>query len=256
MKKLFILLAAVLTFITTAFAQIGSATADLVFTPVTPCRLFDTRTTSGGTGPIVGGAAKNFVVWGATSFAAQGGAATNCGIVAGANTASIAVNMTVVLPPTAGFITAYPTGVTRPNAAALNFNAGDIRGNMVIVNVAQTGATNLSVYSTSTTDLVGDVVGFYSKPVATALDCTAVSDGNTTVPASVALQSVTAPFCDAGYSKTATSCSFFGTQLVVRRTETSSLDVTGATSSCTYDNPAPTAQNVFITSTCCRIPGR
>ena len=43
MKKLFIVLAAMLTFTSTAFAQLGSLASDLVYTPVTPCRIFDTR---------------------------------------------------------------------------------------------------------------------------------------------------------------------------------------------------------------------
>ena len=214
----------------------------------------DTRN-AGGT--IPSGTARGFRAWG-TSFAAQGGSATSCGIPQNTNIAALDINMVVVGTAADGYITAYPYGpLTPPNASTLNYLAGAVLANGATVKVSQTSlAFDWNLFTSATTHFVADVVGYYSKPVATALDCTAVSDGNTTVPASIALQSVTAPFCDAGYSKTATSCSFFGTQLVVRRTETSSLDATGATSSCTYDNPAPTAQNVFITSTCCRIPGR
>jgi hypothetical protein len=251
MKKLVLLLTAALTFVTTAFAEIGSPSSDLVFTPVTPCRLFDTRTTSGGTGPIAAGAAKDFAVWGATSFAAQGGAATNCGIAAGANTASIAVNMTVVLPAAGGYITAYPTGVTRPLAAALNFNAGDVRGNMVIVKVAQTGATNLSVYSTSTTELVGDVVGYYSKPVATALECTDSGsfqiilngfDGFLYASASCPTSySATAPYC---YNNNVANVSSTGG------------GTNGVLTFCSFRNLSGASASVFVGATCCRIPGR
>ncbi len=251
MKKLFILLAAVLTFTTTAFAQIGSADKDLVFTPITPCRIVDTRSAGGA---VLAGSTRVFKAWGA-NYTAQGGSLTNCGLLQSNDVAALALNLVVVAPSADGYVTAYPVGVARPNASTLNYKPNDVLANSAILKVNQT-TSDWNLYSLATTHLVVDVVGYYSKPAPTALECLSVSDGNTTVPASIALQSVTAPFCDAGYSKTATSCSFFGNQLVVRRTETSSLDATGATSSCTYDNPAPTAQNVFITSTCCRIPGR
>jgi hypothetical protein len=250
MKKLysvFRVLAALLTFTSTAFAEIGSASSDLVFTPVTPCRLFDTRTTSGGTGPIPGGSAKDFAVWGTASFAAQGGAATNCGITAGADTASIAVNMTVVLPAAGGYITAYPTGVLRPLAAALNFNAGDVRGNMVIVKVAQTGATNLSVYSTSTTELVGDVVGYYSQPVATALECFIVNGTVTVVPAFSVGINVLPPSCPANAFKTASYCATFSFDTVLMGFNSAA---------CNFKNPSAVSTSVRHDINCCRIPGR
>ncbi len=47
-----------------------SVTVDLVFTPVTPCRIIDTRLAGG---PIAGGTTRNFAVAGAAGFAAQGG---------------------------------------------------------------------------------------------------------------------------------------------------------------------------------------
>jgi hypothetical protein len=247
MKKLFLFLAAALTFAITSFAQIGSLSSDLVFTPVTPCRLFDTRTSFGGTGPIAAGGTKDFAVWGVSSFSAQGGAASNCGIVAGAYTASVAVNMTVVLPVTAGFITAYPTGVARPLAAALNFSAGDVRGNMVIVKIAQTGATNLSVYSTSTTELVGDVVGYYSKPVATALECMETTQTQVTILAG-AINAAIAPGCPVGYTSVVILCDASSFDLPLR---------TGGTGDgCASKNNTAISQTIFASRRCCRIPGR
>ena len=127
MKFFFVVLAATLTFTSTAFAQIGSVASDLVYTPVTPCRIFDTRTSAGGTGPIPAAGTKNFMILGQASYASQGGAASNCGITASINTAAVAVNFTVVSPATPGYITAYPFGTTKPTAATVNFNAGDVR---------------------------------------------------------------------------------------------------------------------------------
>ena len=54
MKKTFWTLFLLVTVCSSAFAQLGSADKDLVYTPVTPCRVLDTRTTQGGTGAIAG----------------------------------------------------------------------------------------------------------------------------------------------------------------------------------------------------------
>lgn len=247
MKKISVLLATMLVFAPTAFAQIGNASSDLVFTPVTPCRIFDTRTSQGGTGPIPAAGTKGFAVWGQTSFAAQGGSASNCGLIASSNTAAVAVNLTVVLPATGGFITAYPSGVAVPNAATVNFNAGDVKGNFTIVKVQQAGAApNLNVYSASLTDVVGDVVGFYSKPVATALECEVTS--RTTVP--IAINDVaasTAPLCATGYTETATNCSASGYEVSFARQ---------GDGVCSARNNGGTSRDISAWRTCCRIPGR
>jgi hypothetical protein len=250
MKKLYIFLVAMLTFTTAAYAQIGSLSSDLVFTPVTPCRLFDTRPSQGGTGPIPAAGTKGFAVWGQASFAAQGGAATNCGVVAAANTAAVAVNLTVVLPTTAGFITAYPTGAAQPLAATVNFNAGDVKGNFAIVKVQQTGAApSLNVYSTSTVDVVGDVVGYYSKPVATALNCTIVSGVATNIAAG-AYASLPTLFCPANFTTMGLSISA-GENVLVADSYTS-----GNAGQIFVRSLSANAQNVTAKLQCCQIPGR
>lgn len=247
MKKSIVLTLALITSTLSAYAQIGSASSDLVFTPVTPCRIFDTRTSQGGTGPIPAAGTKGFAVWGQTSFAAQGGSTSNCGLVANSNTAAVAVNLTVVLPAAGGFITAYPSGVTVPNAATVNFNAGDVKGNFTIVKVQQAGAApNLNVYSTSLTDVVGDVVGFYSRPVATALECQVTN--RTTVP--IAINDVaasTAPLCATGYTETATNCSASGYEVSFARQ---------GDGICSAKNNGGTSRDISAWRTCCRIPGR
>src|SRR5688572_4912342 len=62
---------------TTAFAQNG----DLVFTTVTPCVVFDTRSSFGGPGPFAPEQERSFHIVGSSSnFAAQGGNPGGCGI--------------------------------------------------------------------------------------------------------------------------------------------------------------------------------
>ena len=250
MKKLFIVLAAMLTFTSTAFAQLGSLASDLVYTPVTPCRIFDTRTSQGGSGPIAAGGTKNFFIWGQSSYAGQGGAASNCGITAGSNTAAVAVNFTVVSPATPGFITAFPFGTTRPQAATVNFNAGDVRGNFSIAKNAQGGASDLSVFSTSNVEVVGDVVGYYSAPISVgSLVCANVSATSTSV---AGFQTITAT-CTTGIV-TGGSCDTSNSNA---KPNTGSFITANGWGCETNNYPGnTTAATITSTARCCRIPGR
>jgi hypothetical protein len=152
---------------TLASAQLGSLSTDLVYTPVTPCRIIDTRNAGIASGVLTAGLpARGFIGWGA-SYANQGGAASNCNIPANTDTAAIVVNFTVVSPSASGYITAYPSGAAQPLAASLNFNASDVKGNNAILKLNQTGTlTHFNIYTTSTTHLVADVVGYYARPLA------------------------------------------------------------------------------------------
>lgn len=246
MKKLFVVLAAMLTFTSTAFAQLGSLASDLVYTPVTPCRIFDTRTSQGGTGPIAAGGTKNFSIWGVSSYAGQGGAASNCGITANLDTAAVAVNFTVVSPATPGFITAFPFGVTRPQAATVNFIAGDVVGNFSIAKNAQSGLSHLSIYSTSNVEVVGDVVGYYARPVATALQCIDVAGPAVSVPASHQDFQLVAPACTAGF--TSVGIDFTSGGQLLRKD--------GLRNYLYVRNSSTSAQSATPYAACCRVPGR
>ena len=241
------------TFASTAFAQLGSSATDLVYTPVTPCRVFDTRPSQGGTGPIGAGGTKSFVIWGVSSYAAQGGSATNCGLTASGNTAAVAINVTVVTPASGGFVTAYPAGGVLPTAATVNFQAGDIaRGNFTIAKVRQSGTPDLSVYSTSNADVVGDVVGFYAKPVLTPLEVTEVS----TATSQTTFFSVTSGACPSNYSVTGA-----GHDWTAGATDVWFWQVSPRTASndviCRGNvNRGGAASTITCTAICGRIPGR
>lgn len=146
---------------------LASLSSDLVYTPLTPCRILDTRNPGAATGPLIGGAeARSFVGWD-NSYTFQGGDNTNCGLPYSISNAAIVVNFAVVYPSTAGYITAFPADKTRPIAATVNFVAGDVKGNNTILKLNQTtGQADFKVYSYATTDLVADVVGYYATPVA------------------------------------------------------------------------------------------
>jgi Protein of unknown function (DUF1566) len=168
MKKLILMATALLTVMTSAFAQLGSLSNDLVFTPVTPCRIIDTRNAAAGI--LTAGTSRGFMGWNG-NYTAQGGASTNCNLPFSTNNAAIVVNFTVVSPATGGYITVFPgDAASVPLAATLNFNAGDVKGNNAVLKLNQSGAgVDFGIYTTSTTHLVADVVGYYAKPVAVPL---------------------------------------------------------------------------------------
>jgi len=82
---------------------------------------------------------------------------TSLGVPSTATAASL--NVTVVTPGAAGFITVYPCGVARPNASNLNFVAGDVVPNGVVAPIGSNGSVCL--YSSQTTDLIVDVAGWF-----------------------------------------------------------------------------------------------
>jgi len=84
---------------------LGEATNDLVFVPVTPCRIIDTRLAGG---VIPANTVRSFDVTAVSDYSFQGGAASNCGGTGAAGSfAAAAINFTVVTPAGAGFITAF-----------------------------------------------------------------------------------------------------------------------------------------------------
>jgi hypothetical protein len=75
------------------------------------------------------------------------------------NATAVALNVTVVTPSGAGFITVWPCGVPRPLASNLNFVAGDVVPNGVIASVGSNGS--VCFYSSSATDVIVDVAGWF-----------------------------------------------------------------------------------------------
>lgn len=259
MNKLFLILFSILAMATSAFAQLGSLDKDLVYTPVAPCRLFDTRPSQGGTGPITAAGVKNVLVWGQSSYAAQGGAPSDCGLLAaGSNVAAVAVNLTVVTPAAGGFVTAYPFGTALPTAATVNFQTGDIaRGNFMVAKINQ-GASlfHLTIYSTSLADVVGDVVGYYSKPVSTgSLECIGTPIKTVSIAANSNLY-VNANSCPTGYYTITPICDAGSASgLFMKASGLLSGNPSNA-AYCSFINTSSVARDTFTASTCCRIPGR
>ncbi|WP_427129311.1 hypothetical protein [Pseudarthrobacter sp. S9] len=113
------------------------------FTPVAPTRLLDTRTTSA----VAADSPVSFKVAGVNGIPAK--------------VAAVVFNLTVTQSRSFGFITAYASGATRPNASNLNFAAGQTVPNLVTVPVGADGKVTLFNRSSGTSQLIADVTGYY-----------------------------------------------------------------------------------------------
>jgi hypothetical protein len=117
--------------------------------PITPARVLDTRAGLG---------APKKKVTGNSAISVQ---VTGHGGVPVTGVAAIEANVTVVGPSQAGFITAYPSGATRPTASMLNYDTGQIVANSTTIKVSDTG--ELSLYTGwGTTDLILDITGYWT----------------------------------------------------------------------------------------------
>jgi hypothetical protein len=156
-----------------------------------------------------------------------------------------------VNPGAAGFITAYPLNTPQPLASSLNYAAGDVVGNEVVVKLDLGGATaEMNVYSFAQTHLVGDIVGYFAPPVATPVQC--VDTTITQVIQQNAGANFYSPSCPAGYTVTGGGCTSnsYATRLVSFKTEAVTNN-----QFCSYYNEALTTE-VMAYARCCRIPGR
>jgi hypothetical protein len=152
---------------------------NLVFVPVTPCRVIDTRH---GGGPLAAGTPRTFLFRGPTQdYTSQGGSAGGCGIP-DLNTGdsspnfqniakAVAINVVAVNPGGAGDLRAWPAGLpSPPSASILNYAAvaGLNIANGIIVpmcgEVAAAPCANGDITfraDVSGAHLVVDVVGYF-----------------------------------------------------------------------------------------------
>ena len=121
------------------------ATGPLGFYRVPLCRAVDTR----GINPLVSGTPQTFTIGG------------TCNVPQTAR--AIAVNLTVVVPSTAGFLTVYPSGTPAPLASTLNFARAQTRSNNTILPLASFGRfdAKAGLPGGGKLDLVVDVVGYF-----------------------------------------------------------------------------------------------
>ena len=149
-----ILFAAGIALVSLASSALGAGPYQ--YFAITPCRIVDTRTTFRVTNAA-------FV-----DFTVKGGP---CGLPSDAVAASL--NVTVVAPTAAGYLSIWPFGVSPPNVSTMNYAAGDpaIANGAIVLLTAGTPDLTLNigpcpggcpaVTATYQTDVILDVTGYF-----------------------------------------------------------------------------------------------
>ena len=218
---------------------------NMVFTPITPCRIADSRSSSAG--KLTANVARTYRNYAASG---QGGtAACNAGpgpgMTAGTPSA-LALTLTATQAEAGGWLTVAPAGASGVTSA-LNFVPGVDIAASTVVKSAGTGPGNVDFQITpaAAVHVIVDLLGFYAKSEPAALDCTTVASASTAIPAGTGSTTIFAPSCAAGYTQTATFCSSNNRGAVLR-------DVVA--SSCQYDQGSAASSGNAYTR-CCRVPG-
>jgi hypothetical protein len=130
------------------FAPPGVSGA-LVFYPLAPCRIADTRNPDGPFGgPIVAfGVARSFPI-----------PAGGCGVPSTA--AAYSLNLTVVPSGALQYLTTWPTGSQQPLVSTLNSFDGSVVANAAIVPAGTGGA--ISVFTAGQTHVIIDINGYFA----------------------------------------------------------------------------------------------
>lgn len=115
-----------------------------------PDRLVDTRSGFGAPkAPVAAGGSIGVQITGAD------GGELPAGI------AAVALNVTAVAPQAGGYLTVYPDGTARPTASNVNFGAGQVIANSVVVPVGADGKIRIFNGSIGGTNVLVDIVGYY-----------------------------------------------------------------------------------------------
>jgi hypothetical protein len=229
---------------------LGSASLDLVYTPVNPCRALDTRYATGyWLGPWAANSGRSVQLTDPI-IAGQGGLAA-CGIPWGP-TKAVVLNIVAVGPPLYGDLRIYPYGGALPNASILNYSPYQNVANAVVAPICLNCGYDLNIVTdASATDVVVDVLGYFAAPIVTPLDCVTTANTNTSVLAGANF-AIDTLACAAGYYKVSANCrsSSYNTISFV------SMGPNNGGWDCQGTNTSAGTITMSVSGNCCRVPGR
>jgi hypothetical protein len=233
---------------------LGSTSGDLVFTPVTPCRIIDTRSATGAfAGRIGPNTGKQFSV-NLANYSAQGGFAGSCGLSTAFDVSGVVINVTSTDQTGPGNLRVVECGGGVPNVSLVNYTPGVNLANAVAARSA-IGCSlggDIFIYSgVSASHVVVDILGYFAAPVATALSCLTTANTATSEAAGVSF-SLNAAACPAGYTSVSVNCrtSTFDT------VSYASVGVNTGGAQCQGTNTSASTITMYVSQQCCRVPGR
>lgn len=264
---------------------LGNANADLVYTPVTPCRLFDTRASQGGMGTPGLNVRRTY---GAIVPVVNQGGPGGCAAPSGATVALMVIG--TLTPSGAGLLQGGPQGVANfPNALIL-YQSGDQYGATIAMPLNPANGQFDLVEQSATADLYGDLLGYFRAPQGGYVSSISAGNGititgsataptvsvSTSISGAVALDCINRvatnaavppgnfnifpPACSAGYTATGGGCRTLlfnqATWGIPAALWEDTDNSTAVNLSCSGTNI--TAGNITVNAMvrCCRVPAR
>ena len=129
------------------------------YVPLSPVRITDTRT-----GSQYPNAGKTLTAGGSLNIQVSG-----AGTVPTNGVSAVVLNVTVVGPTAASYVTVFPEGATQPVVSNLNFTPGETLANLTTVPLGASGGVTMFNHA-GNVNIVVDVEGYYTtSPQATGL---------------------------------------------------------------------------------------
>lgn len=230
---------------------IGSTTVDVSYTPLPwgRCRVANSLQNST---PTIANTVREIDVEDTASYAGLGGrgtyahgdGSTNCGIPS--FVAALSVRVSVVSPAGTGTMRIFENGTPFQSGNSLFYTAGISSGGDMIVKSCRTCTNEISIQSTTAVNYIVDVLGYFTPPQATALECVDTNTVSTVVqPGTTGYVALSA--CSSGYTEVNTKC--------IATTSGGDLMQQGG-GYCIVRNNGPYPLSLGGNRVCCRVPGR
>jgi len=250
---------------TSSLAALGDSTADLVYTPVTPCRVLDTRmaTLPKLIGPIAAGETIHLSINDIDAMIpAQGGHEEGCPQAPLAPEPT-AVVLTITAEPAVGggHFRTYPFQGQPTLTSALNWHVGNTVANTTVVQTCVDCGADLSIYleGEGATHIVVDLLGYFMKPEPTPPQINVLRTPYTVDPKLDIL--MYSPVCPSGYQLTGGGFHGprmlnYGSRPTVYGTTDSAIGVEIANAwLCEGRNDTNSPLNVACYVVCAQLPG-
>ncbi len=219
--------------------SLGNPALDLVFTPITPCRVLDTRASA----KLQAG-----VTLGVDMDGGNAGNAAGC-THSGVGTPEVqgyAINITVTETGSGGFLQVQPALAT-PSTSWLNWTATNTTvANQGIVRNLNNSTDEFSIKGNgSDTHVLVDWFGYFGPPTTLpSLSCTVVTGTAVSMAANSTGTNVTIPACASGSVRTGFYC---------QTNSFASVIAGNNTAVCNYTNSSASAFNVRADAICCSV---
>jgi Chaperone of endosialidase len=152
--------------------SVGAPDEDLIYTPIAPCRIVDTRSASaaGIPNPMLGNVAYGIKSFSGTGFASYGGSATDCALPNIGEVRAIVANVIGLqqagLPNFTAYVSVGGSNVlpTLLSNAALNFNALQGANATVVIPTNATGNLYMAMPTGLRGNFIVEVSGYFMPP--------------------------------------------------------------------------------------------